>query len=110
MTDNGSTIEDVEEIRLSPAYYNKASRIWNSLDEKHQKSLITVKEKYNSLGTDNLLAYVYNKYPKFTTMPALREDVVNAYFDEFWERKGLSAEYIVNAVRASRSSRNESSR
>ena len=108
LTDDGSTIEDVEGIRLSPAGYNKASRIWNSLDEKHQKALITVKEKYNRLDTSDLLEYVYNEYPKFRTMSALREDVVNAYFDEFWERKGLSTEYIVNAVRALRSSRNES--
>ena len=108
LTDNGATVEDAEGIRLSPEGYKVALRIWDALDEKHKNALITIKEHYNSISTERLLDHVYRRYPKFTTMSALMEDVVNAYFDGFWEREGLSAEYIVNAVRTSRSSRNES--
>ena len=106
--DDGDVIEDAEGIRLSPRGYDEVSRVWTALNEKHRLALIKIKENYNSLSTDKLLEYVYGKYPKFTTMSALREDVVKAYFDDFWEREKLSDEYIVNAVRRTRLSQNES--
>ena len=36
-------------------------------------------------------------------MPKLTRKEVDTYFDEFWEEEGLSEEYIVDAVRRSRS-------
>ncbi len=53
---------------------------------------------------DNLLDYVYSHYPKQAKRSALDKNIVDEYFDRFWEDNNLSDDYFVEAVRKVRAS------
>ena len=48
-------------------------KILNELSEEQQKLLINFKRKINSLSLDQILSYVYNKYPDSTEKSVIKE-------------------------------------
>lgn len=90
-------VEEHEGISLTPRGFNKASSLWRDLEEVKQRAIIRIKETYNFKSLNDLLAYVYKKFPKYTVNSALRMDVLYSYFDKFYEDNSLSEEYLMHS-------------
>ena len=59
-------------------------------------------KQFNRMTLDDLLDYVYSHYPKQAMRSALNRNVVDDYFEDFWNTNELNDEYFVNAARAIR--------
>lgn len=97
-------INETEGILLTPEGFRKAAQIWKSLPENQTRAVIRIKENYNFISVDDLLDYVYGKFPKYTEKSALRPDVLYGYFEKFYDENNLTEEYIMNVYNVARSS------
>jgi uncharacterized protein YwgA len=91
-------VSDVDVLSLTSAGYKEASSIWADLQERIQQSIIKIKEQFNRMNIEDLIAYVYKNYPKFTIKSALKKEVVDAYFDKFWDEHNLTEEKLIDAA------------
>ena len=87
-----------DRIELTVEGFKKGVEVWMKIDRGKQLSLIRFKEKYNSMKYDDLIQTAYNAYPDFTTKSALREDIVDDYFQKVLKEHEVSEEEIIQAV------------
>lgn len=90
-------IDEKTGISLTPEGFRNASTVWRNLKDNEKVAIIRVKKNYNFLSVDDLLDYVYNKFPKFTVKSALKPEVVYSYFEKFYDEHELTEEYIMDA-------------
>ena len=89
-------------ISLTSNGFKIASRIWQITNNDGRMTAISIKEQFNRMTLDDILDYVYSHYPKQAMRSALNRNVVDDYFEDFWNTNDLSDEYFVNAVRTIR--------
>jgi hypothetical protein len=65
--------DETEVFRLTDKGRKKAKEIWERLPDKEKESLIRIKRQFNKMNLRQLLRYVYNKYPDFTTASEIKE-------------------------------------
>jgi len=51
----------------------KAIDIWNNLSDFERENLIEIKRKFNNMNLNQLLRYVYNKYPEYSKESEIRD-------------------------------------
>lgn len=91
-------VDDSEGIILSLLGFKRANEFWIELGDKDKSQFIKIKEKYNRMNREDLTDYVYKKYPKFAIKSALKKEVVDAYFDKFWDEHNLTEEKLIDAA------------
>ncbi|EQB70990.1 MAG: hypothetical protein AMDU4_FER2C00206G0002 [Ferroplasma sp. Type II] len=99
---NAGLITDNSGIMLTVHGFKYVSELWNSTDNDEKRKIIQVKEKFNRMNIQDLIGYIYDKYPKFTKKSALKKENIDQYFNQFWRENELSDEYFVRIVRESR--------
>lgn len=92
-------------LSLSFSGFKSASRIWQITSDSARMTIISIKEQFNRRTLDELLDYIYSHYPKQAKKSALNRDVVDDYFDGFWNESDLNDEYFAKAVRMIRAKR-----
>jgi len=65
--------EDAEVFRLTDAGKKKALMVWNRLSEDEKSKLMRIKRQFNSMNLRQLLRYVYNKHPEYTTESEIKD-------------------------------------
>jgi hypothetical protein len=95
-------ILSTDNISLTHEGFVYASNLWHSLKDEEKVTIIETKEEFNKMKTDELIAYIYNHYPKFSGKSALKKESVDEYFNKFWKENELSDNYFVQIVRESR--------
>ena len=88
---------------LTPEGFRKASSVWKTLEESERLAIIRMKEGYNFKSIDDLLDYVYTKFPKYAISSALKPEVIYSYFQNYFDENGLSEEYLMDAYNKYRS-------
>lgn len=65
--------EGTEVFKLTERGRKKAADIWSRIPDEEKQKLITLKRKFNNMNLRQLLRYVYNKYPQYTTESEIKE-------------------------------------
>lgn len=81
LVDRSKSKKDVEmtEIKLVDEFRDLAERIINSLPEDIQKTIKNYTEKHGKMSLDELLDYVYSKYPEYTTKSRRKEEKIKRF-------------------------------
>lgn len=62
-----------EHYRLTDKGRKKALEIWENLPAEEKQKLIKIKQKFNSMNLRQLLRYVYQKYPEYTSESEIKD-------------------------------------
>jgi len=77
----GYVVEDNEGIRLTDEGVSAAVSSWDSLNEKLQEQIETIKKFTNSLSEDELIVYVYSQWPKDACNSLIKERIMRGRID-----------------------------
>lgn len=62
-----------EILGLTEKGIEKAKSLWNRLNDEEKKKIVNIKNTYNNMNLRQLLRYIYNKYPEYTTESEIKE-------------------------------------
>ena len=65
--------EGSEVFRLTEQGRKKAVEVWSRIPDEEKQKLIALKRRFNNMNLRQLLRYVYNKYPQYTTESEIKE-------------------------------------
>lgn len=64
---------EAEVFQLTPQGRTKALQIYNRLPTEEKEKLISLKRRFNRMNLRQLLRYVYEKYPAYTTESEIKD-------------------------------------
>lgn len=65
--------ETTDAFQLTSEGRKKAAEIWGRLSLEERQKLMALKRRFNNMSLKQLLRYVYNKYPEYTSASEIKE-------------------------------------